>query len=389
MIINPRVLAIDPPAIGSITQKIEELRKSGRDVISLAQAVSDQQPPASALNAVRRNLHKPWMHSYSADPGLPAARTAVAAWLAGSGRKIDADGGLLLTAGASGAFMTGLLTLAGVGEQIVIPEPYYFDHQYAVLALGLVPRYVPLVVRENRWRFDVPALVAAARQGARAIVLVSPNNPTGARLADDELQELARGLDGTECAILSDETYECFVFDDKAHASPAAVDGLVERTLLCGTFSKSLGLAGWRIGFLAGPRAFVQEALKVQDTQVICAPVPSQIALIGALEDEELSEWLLRHRRELESRRKMLREGLETISDLQWREPSGAFFAFPRLAGDVDDRKICADLLEQEAVACLPGSAFGPSGRGHLRLSFGNVTTSRLEEACTRMARFF
>ena len=244
-------------------------------------------------------------------------------------------------------------------------------------------------VENGVWRFDVAAILKGLRAGARIAVLVSPNNPTGAVMSKKDLQELSRGLEGCDGAIISDETYDRFNFQGEGEfLSPAALDGLKERTVVVGSFSKCLALAGWRIGYLHGPKTFVKEALKLQDSMMICAPVVSQVAAMAALKSGGVKV-IEDRRRELLRRRDILRQGLSSIDSLHWLEPSGAFFAFPSLDDDLDDREVALSLLEKAHVAVIPGSAFGRHGRGHLRLSFGNVEAARLEEACRRVREFF
>jgi len=386
--INPHVARVVPPSIDRFNRRIAQLRARGADVISLAQAVASFMPPAPALEAVRAVMTEPWVHVYSHDAGWPPARAAVARWVAAKGLVVDPDTELLLTAGASQAFFLALLTLAGPGDAVVLPTPYYFDHQYAAVACGCRVVEVPMVVGDGRWRFDVPALVAAARNGARVIVLVTPNNPTGAVASPDELAALAAGLDGTGTAVITDETYDRFVFGDEPFLSPVAVPGLTDRTVVVGSFSKSLALAGWRMGYLAAPAPVVAEARKLQDTMVICAPVPSQVAVAAALGPEgEVA--IEAGRRELMDRCAVLRAALDGSSAIRWREPEGAFFAFVALNDGSDDAAAADELLERHHVAVMPGSAFGAAGKGHLRLSFGNVAGAELREAGRRLSAHF
>ena len=387
--INPNVSKIVPPTIDVFNKKVAKLQAQGEDVISLAQGVASFSPPRCAINAVRKELQEHYVNIYSPDAGLLQVRQRVVSSFQSKGLDLDAESELLLTAGASQAFFTALLTIASPGEKVILPTPYYFDHQYAVLACGCEVVEVPMVVSDGTWRFDVPAIIKAAQEGARALVLVTPNNPTGAVATKEDYAALAKGLAHTDVAIITDETYDRFTLhDDGAYQSAAAVPGLQERTIVVGSYSKSFAMAGWRIGYMAAPKAVIDEALKLQDSIVICAPVISQVAL-GAALSEEGDKAVEAGRQELIKRRAALRSALDSLPALKWREPKGAFFVFLELTGDKDDDKVAHALLDELKVATLPGSAFGEAGRGHLRLSFGNVGCDLLVEAGKRMAAFF
>ena len=387
--VNPNVSQIVPPTIDVFNKKVARLRAAGEDVISLAQGVASFSPPKCAINAVRKALQEPYVNIYSPDAGLMSVREAVARSFLGKGLEVNAETELLLTAGASQAFFTALLTIAAPKEKIILPTPFYFDHQYAVLACGCEVVEVPLIVHQGTWRFDVDAIVRAAKNGARALVLVTPNNPTGAVATADDYEALAKGLADTDVAIITDETYDRFTLDEEwSYKSAASHPGLRDRTLVVGSYSKSFAMAGWRIGYLAAPASIIDEALKLQDALVICAPVISQVALEAAL-SEQGERAVEDGRQELMKRRDTLRSALASVSALQWREPLGAFFVFLELEGARDDEAVAHALLDEFKVATLPGRAFGDAGQGHLRLSFGNVGCDLLVEAGKRMSHFF
>jgi aspartate/methionine/tyrosine aminotransferase len=388
MNINPDVKAIIDPPLDEMNRKIASMRADGADVISLAQGISSFEPPQSVSVAVKKCLSKPSTHIYSHDAGVPSVRDALSRYLLFKDLQIDPESELLLTAGASQAFFSALMTIGHRGMKVILPSPYYFDHQFAVLACGMIPVEVPMKACGNHWSFDVEAICRAFDEGAEILVLVSPNNPTGAVITGGQLEQISVSAKRNDGVIISDETYDRFVFNPSEFVSPASLPSLKDRVIVIGSFSKSLALAGWRIGYLAAPSSVIREALKLQDTLVICAPVISQIALEAALTDgceETISAGL----KELTDRRSILTTILGKIEAFRWFEPEGAFFAFPALVGDLDDRRIALDLLEKVHVAVMAGSACGASGKGHIRLSFGNVSAPQLEEACNRIEGYF
>jgi aspartate/methionine/tyrosine aminotransferase len=216
------------------------------------------------------------------------------------------------------------------------------------------------------------------------VVLVSPGNPTGAVIDDASLERLT-----TVCAerglwLVSDETYDLLTFPGVRHRSPATLTR--DRVVVLGSFSKVFGLAGWRIGYLLGPDWLVEEAVKVQDTVVVCAPVPAQRAALGGLSD--VDDFTRHARATLLERRDTLLEILRSLDWVTPMVPDGATFTLARLDDGVDDVALCRDLVTRAGIITVPGSAFGPRGAGWIRFSFGNLPTDQLREAGQRLHAF-
>jgi aminotransferase len=185
---------------------------------------------------------------------------------------------------------------------------------------------------------------------------------------------------------LCDETYLHFVFDGR-HTSAASLSGWRESVIVVGTFSKSFAMTGWRVGYMLADRRICDQALKIQDAMVICAPVISQIAVEAAIRDN----WNYIHafHDELRRRRQVLTDALTGIPGLHWAPTGGGFFAFVRVEGASDSERLAGDILDRAHVVTIPGSAFGRSGEGFLRLSYGAAGVDDLGEACSRLNRFF
>jgi aminotransferase len=183
--------------------------------------------------------------------------------------------------------------------------------------------------------------------------------------------------------LISDETYDLLTFPETTHVSPAAVSDY-ERVAVLGSFSKVFAMAGWRIGYLAGSRRLVDEAFKVQDAFVICAPVPGQIAVLHALND--LDRYVAHVREEMVARRAQLLGALRAWGRATPLLPDGATFLLARIDGMDDDVAVCEEMVRQAGVVAVPGSAFGPLGKGFVRFSFGNQTVERIGEAGRRLA---
>lgn len=388
MYLSQRVRATAIPVIDTLAQLAGELRAAGQEVVSLGQGMTDFPPPPAALAAAAAALGDPATHRYGPDPGLPELRAALAArWRRDAGIAVDPDREIIVTAGGNQAVVLALLTCTDPGDEVVLPAPYYFNHQMAVHLCGLVPVEAPLAEADGyalTWERLVPHLTARTR----AVLFANPSNPTGAVSDPALLRTCVAALAERGITSIVDETYEYLVYGPARHVSPAADPALRPHVVTIGSFSKSFGLAGWRVGCLFAPPPVVAEGLKVQDTLVICAPVISQRAVAAALTGDYYPG-LAAQRAELEARRATLRAGLARIPRLAWHETFGAMFAFVRVLESPPVDELAVDILRRAGVLLLPGTAFGACGADHLRLSYGATPVPVLAEALERLRRYF
>jgi len=385
---------IQRPPIADINALADERAAQGRALINLGQAVLGLEPPEAAMDQVRRYLDAGGVQGYSPDPGLPEVRKAVAAFCRdhkeiGHAR---ADN-VMLTCGANQAFVNTMLTLTRPGDEVITFGPGYFDHDFAIRLAGCVNVEVGLAQTGERFHFDIDAVADAVTPRTRVVVLVSPGNPTGAVIDDASLERLTDLCAQRDLWLVSDETYDLLTFPGAHHRSPASLPRpqasslAQDHVVVIGSFSKVFGLAGWRIGYLLGPAWLVEEAIKAQDSVVVCAPVPAQLAALGAL--GQVDDFARHARTVLLERRDAL---LEILDHLPWVTPTvpeGATFTLARLHKDlVDDVALCRDLVIRAGVVTVPGSAFGPRGAGWVRFSFGNLPVDQLQEAGERLRQF-
>ena len=385
-LIPSRIQAIELPPFDPLNRRAAELRAAGHHVISLGQAVPFFAPPASALDAARAAIDTPDVNRYATDPGLPSLRAVLAERLAGAigGGAIAADD-LVITAGANHAFTLALTTLVDPGDEVILPAPYFTNHQMAVVNLGATPVEAPIADRASfdvRWSDIEPRLT----DRTKALVLCNPSNPTGAPVSAVEGACIVREAATRGVLVISDDTYMQFVYDD-AHWSAASVADWRQNVVVIGTFSKSFGMMGWRVGFVLADAAICEQAVKVQDAMIICAPVISQMAAEAAVRDDW--EYPATFHDELRQRRRVLADGLATIPGIEWTPTRGGMFAFARIAGCEDSTRLSNDLLERAHVVTIPGAAFGKSGEGFLRLSYGYANQTDLAEAVARLRRVF
>jgi aspartate/methionine/tyrosine aminotransferase len=381
---NAHVLQTEMPPLVELPRRAAELAAGGADVIRVDQGAVDMPPPERFLQRVREVLGGPEVHRYTPDPGLPELRSALARYAAERlGVECDPERELIVTAGANEAGFVALVALLEPGDEVLLPSPWYFNHAMTLSTLGAVPVPIPTVA-EQGWVPEPDVVAGLITPRTRGIALVNPNNPTGAVYDDQRIRQLVEIAIEKDLWILADQTYHELYFGAKAPVSPAAISGARERVITVSSFSKSLGLAGWRLGFLTGPAALVDQVLKVHDCSVICAGRAGQEGLLAAL--PEAGAHTARVRDTLRFRRDRLMASLEAAGLTNCVEPGGSLFLFLRLPAGTDDRQFCRSLLEERHVVAVPGSAFGPGGEGFVRISFGSIPAERLEEAINRIA---
>ncbi len=396
--INRHLLATPAPPLAPLMQRAAELRAAGEDVLVLAQAMVDFAPPPAYTRALAEALGRgePELHHYAPDPGLPELRAQLGRYLrAGFGIAADPERELLVTPGANHAAFMALAALLEPGDDVLLPSPWYFNHEMSVRMLGARPIGVPADAPAG-YVPSIDRIRAAWTPRTRVLALVNPNNPTGACCDAAWIRRLGAALAEDSrwqgVWLLADQTYQELYFTGQRPLSCAALPELRERTVTVGSFSKCFGLAGWRLGFLAAPAALVEQVLKIQDSSVICAPRAAQWALARTLGDPSLDEYLA-HKRALLRRRRdallapLLREETSGGGRIRVAVPGGACFAFLTLPAGVDGERFAWRLLETGKVATVAGTPFGPSWTHHLRLSFGSGTEQALTAGAERIAR--
>ena len=385
MHVPPRIRSIDLPPFDPLNRRAAELRAAGHHVISLGQAVPYFGPPESALRAARAALDTPEISRYATDPGLPSLRTILATRLGECvGADLAADD-IVVTAGGNHAFALAATTLLEPGGEVILPAPYFTNHQMMVVALGAAAIEAPVADRvtfDVRWTDIEPHITPRTR----AIVLCNPSNPTGAPITAHEGAAIVREAAKRDLIVFSDETYMQFVYEG-AHWSAASVPGWRRNVVVVGTFSKSFGMMGWRLGYVVADAAICAEMVKVQDAMIICAPVISQVA--GEAAVKESWSYPLTFHQEMRERRGVLAEGLASIPRMRWRPTRGGLFAFVNVDHCRNSTQLSNDLVERAHVVTIPGAVFGSSGEGFLRLSYGYATSAEIHEALQRLRTFF
>ncbi|MBV6403994.1 MAG: pyridoxal phosphate-dependent aminotransferase [Flavobacteriales bacterium] len=385
------VRSIEEPATLMMARRCRELRAQGRDIIDLSLGEPDHDPPAFALEAARKALEGPW-HKYPPVNGFADVRQAIA-------DKLLRDNGLhyhpdqvVVSTGAKQSIMNAVLSLAGPGEEVVIPAPYWVTYREQVRMAGATPVIVPSTLDEE-FKPPIARIAAAITPRTRLLLFSSPCNPSGSVFTTAELQELARVVEShPDLLVISDEIYEHIVFDGR-HVSFASFPGMMERTVTVNGLSKAFALTGWRVGYIAAPAAVAKACNTVQGQFTSGANSIAQRVTLACMQADPAL--LAPMRADFQRRRDLVVQGLSAVPGLRCNRPMGAFYVLPDVSAwlgrSIDGRTIqgtddlCMTLLDHAGVAVVDGAAFGAPGT--LRLSYATAD-EKLSEAVRRLRAF-
>ena len=359
---------------------IGDLIRRTPGTISLGQGVVDYAPPAAAHEALVRFCEVPERHKYQHEQGIPELRERIAARLAAE-NGIDVDRfSLMVTAGGNMAFLTALLAICDEGDEVVLVKPYFFNHEMAVRIIGCRP---VVVAADERYQLDLAAIEAAVGPRTRAVITVSPNNPSGAVYPESDLRAVNALCAERGLVHVSDEVYEYFLFDGARHFSPGSIPGAEDHTVCIYSLSKSYGFASWRVGYMLFPSPLLEAVKKIQDTNIICAPVVSQHAAVGVLD----AGWAWVEER-LASIAEVRRIALAALSSLGNRitvpRSDGAFYFLVRVHRGGDAVALVERLIREHGIAVIPGTAFGMDDGCYLRIGYGAAGAAAMEEGMDR-----
>lgn len=356
------------------------------DVISLGVGEPDFKTPWEIRRAGIESLEKGHTF-YTANAGLITLRTEICNYLK---RRFtlsyDPKTDVFATVGGSEAIDLCIRATInpGEGEEVLIPEPCFVCYDPLTRMAGGVP--VPIATRvEDDFRLTAAQLREHLTPKTKLLILPFPNNPTGAVMRRNHLEEIAEVLRGTDVLVLSDEIYAELTYGSERHVSIAELDGMRERTILVNGFSKAYAMTGWRLGYAAGPAPIIRQMIKLHQFAIMCSPTTSQYAAVEAMKN--CDEAIEAMRSEYDMRRRLVVDGFNRIG-LSCFEPEGAFYVFPSIRSTgMTSNEFCMKLLEKERVAVVPGDALGASGEGHVRVSY-SYSIKHLLEALKRIERF-
>ena len=378
-----------------VNKTLERLRPSGirrffdiacemDDVISLSIGEPDFSTPWHIREKGISSLEdgKTW---YTPNSGLMKLRESIAEYTQrDKGLVYDPHSEILVTVGGSEAIDLGLRSLVQPGDEVLIPEPSFVCYSPLTEMAGGIP--VPIVTKaEDSFRLTPEALRAAITPRTRVLIFPFPNNPTGGIMRREHLEKIVGVLKETDIFVLSDEIYGELTYGESAHVSIASIDGMQERTMLISGFSKAFAMTGWRLGYACGPKALMEQVIKLHQYALMCAPTTAQYAAIEAMEhgQNDVEEM----RAEYDIRRRYIVDRLCSMG-LPCFEPEGAFYVFPSIAvTGMTSEEFCQRLLKEKSVAVVPGTAFGDSGEGFVRISYC-YSLKHITEALDRIERF-
>lgn len=368
------------PASGTLKMLAlaKQLEREGHDIIHMEVGEPDFDTPEHIKRAAREALAR-GVTKYTPSRGIPELRAAIAEHLSTKGISASADE-VLVTPGAKHAIFCAMAAALDPGDEVIIPSPCW-TYEGIVRIAGAKPLFVE-TVQADGFRLDVEKVQEQLSPKTRMVVLNYPNNPTGATMLKPDLRALADLAIDHKLWVLSDEIYDCLVYEGD-HISIASLGDMHERTIYINGFSKAYAMTGWRLGYAAAPRELADQMNKVQQASTSCAPAFVQAAGVAALRGPQ--DCVSKMRDEYHRRRDAIVSGLNSIKGFECPSPKGAFYVFPSIKElGLKSLKLCELLLQKAGVAAVPGSEFGPYGEGYIRLSYA-TSMANIEKAIERI----
>ena len=377
--LNEKTINLKQGAIRAMFDKASKMQ----NVISMGIGEPDLDTPAPIVDACAEALRKGYTH-YPPNAGLPVLREAVSKYgLPQPG--LYSPNEVMITNGAMNALNLLMNVLLNPGDHVMIQDPQWLNYVSQIEFNGGIADRVPTdpeegfaLKAETIRKYYIPGKT-------KALLMNSPNNPTGHVMTRKNLEEIAELAKELDILVISDEVYNTLVFDDAEVVSIATLPGMRDRTIVVNSFSKSYAMCGWRVGYAAGPEAIVDRMAKCQENFISGVNAAAQVAAAYALEHPELTVGL---RETFRERREVAIRELKKIPGMRFAEPKGAFYLFPDVrAFGLDSKTFCDRLLEEAGVVCIPGSAFGDVGEGYIRIAY-TATTEDIIEAMRRIKEF-
>lgn len=377
--ISKRAQAIPPSGI----RKFFDLLLTMSDVISLGVGEPDFNTPWNVSVAGITSIEK-GATSYTSNKGLEELRNLISSDLLSRYRlQYDPYDEIIVTGGVSEGLDLAVRAVVDPGDEVLVADPCYVSYSPCVILAGGIPVTLPCT-EENEFRITPEALMEKVTKNTKLLMCNFPNNPTGGVMNRDDLKAISDIIIDHDILLLSDEIYSELTYESR-HVAPASLDPLWERTITLNGFSKAYSMTGWRVGYLCAPPEITAAALKIHQYVMLCAPTISQYAAIEALQKaEEAKDRMIA---DFKMRRNLFVAGLNRIG-LSCHLPKGAFYAFPSIESTgLSDEEFAERLLIEQQVAVAPGSAFGPSGVGHVRCAYA-ASRDDLDEAVKRIGTF-
>lgn len=377
--LSNKVLALKPSGIRKFFDLVNEMD----DVISLGVGEPDFDTPWHIREEGIYSLEK-GKTFYTSNSGLKLLRQEISNYLKRTQNiTYNPDNEIIVTVGGSEAIDIGIRALVNDGDEVIIPQPSYVSYEPCALLANAVPVIINLKA-ENEFRLKPDELKKAITPKTKILILPFPNNPTGSIMDKSDLEAIAKIIIENDIYVMSDEIYSELSYKEK-HVSIASLEGMKERTILINGFSKSYAMTGWRLGYACAPKEIIKQMTKIHQFAIMCAPTTSQYAAVEALKNGDEDVKMMRQ--SYNQRRRFLLNAFKEMN-LPCFEPFGAFYVFPCIKEfGMTSEEFATRLLQEERVAAVPGTAFGYSGEGHLRISYA-YSLDNLKKAMERLKRF-
>ncbi len=382
--INPSVSSIPPSGI----RKFFDIAQQMEDVVALGVGEPDFTTPWNIREAAIYSLEQGETH-YTSNRGLPELCHMVSKYMAQRfNLNYSPDDEIMVTVGASEGIDLAMRAIITPGDEVLVPEPSYVSYYPCVTFAG--GKAVGIKTSQDvKFKLTAEAVENAITPKTRAIILPYPNNPTGGIMTREDLAPVAEVLKKHDIIVISDEIYAELTYSDERHVSIAEFPDMYERTIVLNGFSKAFAMTGWRLGFICGNSNLVSAMLKIHQYTMLCAPIMSQKAAIEGLRNGLANDFpsVQKMKRAYNRRRRMFVTRIREIG-LECFEPEGAFYIFPSIkTTGMTSEEFCERLIKEEKVAVVPGTAFGPSGEGHIRCSYA-YSIDNIKTAVERMEKF-
>lgn len=378
--LNKKIVDIKPSGI----RKFFDIANEMDNVISLSVGEPDFQTPWHVRQAGIESLEmgRTW---YTPNRGFTKLRQEISKYFERRfGVSYDPETQVLVTVGGSEAIDAALRCLAGPGDEVLIPQPSFVCYEPLTIMTGATPVIIETKM-EDEFRLTVEEIEEKITDKTKILILPFPNNPTGAIMEREQLEEIAKVVEKHNLMVISDEIYSELTYGGKNHVSFASIDNMKERTIVVNGFSKSYAMTGWRLGYALGPKPIIDQLTKLHQYGIMSAPTTAQYAAIEALRngDADIEEM----RSQYEMRRRLVVGSFDRMG-LECFEPLGAFYVFPCIKSTgLSSEEFCTRLLNSKRIAVVPGNAFGESGEGYVRVSY-SYSLKHLSTALGRIEEF-
>src|SRR6266849_2525871 len=351
-----------------VLAKARRLEADGKNIVHLEIGEPDFATPDNIIEAGMSAMQNGYTH-YTPASGILESRQAVAAFVSRT-LKTDVDAGeVVLVPGSKNVLLFTLLACIEPGDEVILPDPGYPAYASQVSFIGAVPKVVTLR-EETGFRMDLDELASLVTPKTRMLIINTPQNPTGGVLTEEDVRFVCDLAQEHDLIVVSDEIYSQLVYGFD-HVSPLSQPGMRERTVLMDGLSKSYAMTGWRHGYAVAPKALAAKLDQLMINSSSCAAAFTQIAAIEALSAPESEHAVRRMVKVFEHRRDLIVDGLNEIPGIRCHRPQGSFYVFPNIQGTgFDEHDLSSRLLNEAGVAVLPGTAFGPAGKGYIRLAY-------------------